>query len=42
MFKDPRIQKQLLENNMPKMIQNIEDKHLGSFKTIKLQLSATQ
>ncbi len=32
----------LLENNWPKIVQNIEDKHLGPFKTVELQASATQ
>ncbi len=32
----------LSENNWPKMVQNVEDKYLGLFKTIELQASATQ
>lgn len=30
----------LLENNGPKIVQNIENKYLSLFKTIKLQASA--
>ncbi len=32
----------LSENNWPKMVQNVEEKYLDPFKTVKLQASATQ
>ena len=32
----------LSKNNLPKMVQNVENKYLGLFKTVKLQASTNQ
>ncbi len=37
----PEFKTWLSENNLLKMVQNVVDKHLGQFKTIKLQANAS-